>query len=192
MKCAEALEILLKSIGKDAVCCFTNGFISRIAYLVKDRPNHFYMVGSMGLVSSVGLGIAMNSKRRVAVFDGDGSALMNLGALALIGNRKQSNLVHVILDNGCYASTGGQQTVSGTVDFVRLARASGYRTAVSIGDAKKLQRELSALSGARGPLLIHVRVEAEIVAPSTRVTVTPEQMAARVRSYLTTGARRRS
>ncbi|HOU36172.1 MAG TPA: thiamine pyrophosphate-dependent enzyme, partial [Candidatus Omnitrophota bacterium] len=97
MKCREAVEIMFKVIGKDAVCCFTNGFIGRIAYIVKDRLTNFYMVGSMGLVSSVGLGIAINSKRRVVVFDGDGSALMNLGALPLIGNQKPENLLHVIL-----------------------------------------------------------------------------------------------
>lgn len=184
MKCREAVEMMFRAIGKDAACCFTNGFISRIAYITKDRPMNLYMVGSMGLVSSVGLGIAMNSKRRVVVFDGDGSALMNLGALPLIGNQRPRNLLHVILDNGCYASTGGQATVSDTTDFCGLAKASGYGAVFSACSALELARKLPSALRARGPALLHIRIEAETAAPPVRVAVTPQQMAVRIKKHI--------
>jgi len=84
----------------------------------------------MGCASSVALGIAMHTPgRRIVVLDGDGAALMRLEAMVSIGHYLPKNLVHVVLDNESYESTGGQSTLSRSVDFCGIAIACGYRTA---------------------------------------------------------------
>ena len=85
----------------------------------------------MGGASAMGLGVALHTPRPVVVLDGDGAALMKLGNLATIGSRAPANLVHVVLDNGVHDSTGGQATVSASVDFAAVALACGYASGAS-------------------------------------------------------------
>src|SRR6478672_8886742 len=113
----DALSILTPHLGGAVRIC-SNGYMSRAAYGARDADASFYMIGSMGLASSIGLGIARaRPARRVVVLDGDGNVLMNMGALATIAAAAPANLLHVCFDNGAHASTGGQPTVS---DRVRL------------------------------------------------------------------------
>jgi len=132
------------------------GFPSRELYAARDRPENFYMLGSMGLASSIGLGLALaRPDKRVMVLDGDGSVLMNLGTLATIAAAAPENYLLVILDNCCYGSTGSQPTCThlGT-DLAAMARGAGVRTVKSANSPEDLR---SALSG-NGVLV--VRVEA--------------------------------
>ncbi len=100
----------------DELVVHCNGFISRISHHLRDRAANFYMIGSMGLASSIGLGLAMAQPgRRVVVFDGDGNVLMNLGALGSIATLAPVNLLHVVFDNEQYGSTGGQCCISAKV-----------------------------------------------------------------------------
>ena len=93
----EAISIIVKQIGNQPIIS-ANGFISRDLFEICDKNSNFYMIGSMGLSSSIGLGLALkNSKKRFFVFDGDGNILMNLGSLTTIGTLKPKNFVHVIL-----------------------------------------------------------------------------------------------
>ena len=102
----EAISIVIKKIGDHSVIS-ANGLISRDLFEVCDRNSNFYMIGSMGLASSIGLGVALKStKKKIFVFDGDGNILMNLGSLITIGTAKPKNLVHVIFDNSSHESTG--------------------------------------------------------------------------------------
>ena len=104
-----AIEKVLGHVEADDLVLSTTGMISREVFVADDRAGNFYMLGSMGLLSSFGLGLAMlNPKQRVFMLEGDGSALMNLGALPLIAKEGPENLVHVILDNEAYESTGAQ------------------------------------------------------------------------------------
>jgi sulfopyruvate decarboxylase subunit beta len=86
------------------------GFPSRELYSIADRPNNFYMLGSMGMASSIGLGLSLSQKENVYVIDGDGSILMNLGSLSTIGNYAPPNYHLIIVDNAAYGSTGNQPT----------------------------------------------------------------------------------
>jgi phosphonopyruvate decarboxylase len=96
----------------------TTGMTSRELFVVHDRPDNFYMCGSMGCALSIGLGVALaRPDRKVVVLDGDGAALMSLGGLALARHLRLPNLQHIILDNGTYASTGDQPTCSAAVNF---------------------------------------------------------------------------
>ena len=127
MKVADALGVIAPHL-RDAVCIHSNGYMSRAAFGVRDEPRCFYMIGSMGLASSIGLGVALaRPEARVVVFDGDGNVLMNMNTLARIAAAAPPNLVHLCFDNGAHASTGAQATISGRVPLDEVARAAGYR-----------------------------------------------------------------
>ena len=99
------------SDGREGLYVCNIGFPSRELYAAADRPKKIYMLGSMGLASSIGLGLALvRPERKVIVLDGDGSVLMNLGALATIAHNALENYLLIILDNCCYGSTGSQPT----------------------------------------------------------------------------------
>ena len=124
----EAIKIAIKEIGKQPIIS-ANGYISRDLFDVYDKQNNFYMIGSMGLASSIGLGVALkNSKKRIFVFDGDGNILMNLSSLVTIGSLQPKNLIHVIFDNNIHESTGGQPTYSNQIDISKVAKTLRYTT----------------------------------------------------------------
>jgi len=115
------LETLLASIPDEVPIVATTGKAGRELFTLADREQHIYQVGSMGCASPMGLGVAMTTGRRTVVLDGDGAALMKLGSMATIGAYQPSGLLHVLLDNGVHDSTGGQATVSPSVDFAAVA-----------------------------------------------------------------------
>jgi len=120
MRRIDAIKNIMKDI-KDELVVSSTGMISREVYAVKDRPENFYMLGSMGCALGIGLGIAINSNFEVVVISGDAAALMSLGTMVLHKKLNPPNLRHYILDNNCSSSTGGQATCSGAVDFEKLA-----------------------------------------------------------------------
>ena len=105
----ELLNLLQNTIQNELVVC-NIGLPSQELYKINDRPNYFYMLGSMGLASSIGLGLSLAIDKNVISIDGDGSVLMNMNTLATIGNRAPSNYTLLIIDNGSYGSTGDQRT----------------------------------------------------------------------------------
>jgi len=112
---------------------------SKELYHTKDRPENFYMLGSMGLASSISLGLALSQDRRVVCLDGDGSILMNMGSLSTIANMKPDNLILVALDNGAYGTTGNQSSyAAGLTDLVDVARACGFVHCLKAGNAAEL------------------------------------------------------
>ncbi len=154
----EAITVAVSKIGNSPVVA-ANGYISRDLFQVCDKSSNFYMIGSMGLASSIGLGIAMkNPKKRVYVFDGDGNILMNLGSLTTVGFLKPRNLVHIIFDNSSHESTGGQPSNSNKVQIDSLAKASNYitfKTDSKLG-FKKILKKIEKISG---PILILVKIK---------------------------------
>ena len=181
MKMAEALGALQPLLG-DAVVVNANGYIARASFNVEDRPGNFYMIGSMGLASSIGLGIAVSRPdKQVVVYDGDGNLLMNLGSTAMISHTKPSNLIHVVFDNGVYASTGNQAAVSRTVPLEKIAGAAGYKSAVRVTTPEALAAAYGAAVGAGGPSFILAEIDVESgTPPGARVSHTPEEIRDRV------------
>jgi thiamine pyrophosphate-dependent acetolactate synthase large subunit-like protein len=182
------MRSVLRSTPQDAVLVACNGHTSRQLYALQDRPSHFYMIGSMGLASSIALGIVLaRPERRVVVFDGDGNVLMNLGSLASVGARRPAHFVHVCFDNAQHASTGGQRTIADRVALEKVAAAAGYvwaRRAESVEQAHALMREALAQEG---PAFLLVKVEPGGLPGGTpRVDLTPEDMTARLRNVLST------
>ena len=119
MRRIDAVRQIMQGVTDELIIA-TTGMISRELYVVRDRPENFYMCGSMGCALPMGLGLALNTARQVLVFDGDGAVLMGLGALPVAKALRPSNLRHYIFDNGTYASTGGQPTCSSVVDFTSI------------------------------------------------------------------------
>ena len=123
---SQALRVITDLIGDELVVS-NLGDPSKELYHTKDRSENFYMLGSMGLASSISLGLALSQDRRVVCLDGDGSILMNMGSLSTIANLKPDNLILVALDNGAYGTTGNQISyAAGLTDLVDVARACGF------------------------------------------------------------------
>ncbi|ACV23942.1 sulfopyruvate decarboxylase subunit beta [Methanocaldococcus fervens] len=106
----EVIKKIVENVGDKEIIVSNIGFPSKELYFVKDRERNFYMLGSMGLASSIGLGLALNCEDKVIAIDGDGSILMNLGSLSTIGYLNPKNYILVIIDNSAYGSTGNQKT----------------------------------------------------------------------------------
>ncbi len=179
-----ALALAMPLLAGRAVVC-ANGFLSRWAHAALDRPEHFYMIGSMGLASSIGLGVALaQPDRPVAVVDGDGNVLMNMGTLARIAASRPRHFLHLVIDNGVYASTGGQATISAEVPLEDVARAAGYALALRVCAAPDLESALRRALAAEGPAMVLVETIADQGPPAPRIEWTPDEIAARVRQAL--------
>jgi thiamine pyrophosphate-dependent acetolactate synthase large subunit-like protein len=144
-------EPIVASLGHPAYDLFAAG----------DRPANFYTWGSMGLASSIGLGLAVaQPRRRVYVVDGDGSLLMNLGSLATIGWQRPANLILIVLDNATYATTGGQDTATAHgVDLEAAARAMGLSQSATAHTVDVLSSVLEQAKDGRGPWTIVARLQ---------------------------------
>jgi phosphonopyruvate decarboxylase len=184
----EALQnILTRLPGKD-LALFTTGMISREAFNIRDRPENFYMIGSMGLLTSLGLGLALQSpSRRIWVIEGDGSALMSLGTFPLIATCCPSNLIHVVLDNETYESTGGQPTISATVDLAALAQAAGYSRVWRVSDRPSLEKALRGVMDGNALTFILAKVTGRADESLGRVSLSPEELRQRFSQVLTQG-----
>ena len=143
---AAADAAIIASLGNPAYDLFAAG----------DRPRNFYTWGSMGLASSIGLGLALAQPALdVIVLDGDGSLLMNLGSLATIGHLQPPNLTVVVMDNEAYATTGGQPSPTAAgADLAAAARAMRIGNAMTV----RTEEDLLAAVGVRGPTVIVAKV----------------------------------
>lgn len=160
MKRYEAIEVITESLKGDELVISANGMISRELFSIKESPNNFYMLGSMGLASSVGFGLAFSlPNKKVVVIDGDGNILMNLGSLATIGHFAPSNLIHFVLDNEMHASTGGQPTVSNTMKLGEVASAAGFRAVKNVSTIEDLRTAVSGVLNSEGPSFVLVKIE---------------------------------
>ena len=165
----------------------STGFAGRELYALDDRGDQLYMVGSMGCAMSLGLGLALaQPRRRIIVLDGDGAVLMRLGGLATVGYERPPNMVHVLLDNQMHESTGGQSTVSHSVDFCAIAAACGYPVtarATTPGEVAAFLRR----DGSPALSLLHVRILPGAPEDLPRPTITPPEVAARFRARIREG-----
>ena len=154
----EAISIVVKKIGDHPVIS-ANGLISRDLFEICDRNSNFYMIGSMGLASSIGLGVALkNTKRQIFVFDGDGNILMNLGSLITIGTTKPKNLVHIVFDNSSHESTGGQPTATNKIQLGKIAKSANYKV-FQVKTKNQLVKVFQKIKTIPGPIMVIVKIE---------------------------------
>lgn len=161
-----AVDAILEHANEQDVFVGSTGMISREIheqtekFRIQGKNIHsFLSVGAMGHASSIALGIALQEKIRwVWCLDGDGAAIMHMGSMAIIGQSKTENLIHVILNNGAHDSVGGQPTVGLEIDFVQIAKACGYMYAFIVEDAAGLRKAIKKLRKVKGPILLEIRI----------------------------------
>tara|TARA_B110000438_G_scaffold45722_1_gene45843 strand:- start:371 stop:919 length:549 start_codon:yes stop_codon:yes gene_type:complete len=174
----EAVQIVAKNAGKNPIIS-ANGFMSRDLFEVNDKESNFYMIGSMGLASSIGLGIALkNPKKRIFIFDGDGNILMNLGSLVTIGSLKPKNLIHVVFDNNSHESTGKQPTNSSKINLEKIAKNTNYKIFI-IKSKSKLILVLDEIKKLSGPIFLLIKISTSNER-SKRVSLEPKDIRDRV------------
>lgn len=155
----EATRRLLKHLSQEIVVA-NLGNASRDLWTAGDRPQNYYSLGTMGMPSSIGLGLALaQPHRKVVVLDGDGSLLMNMGSLATIATEKPSNLIHVVWDNAQYQLTGGQTTHTGRgVNLAGIARGAGITKVVKPPDEDAFEETVVQALQTDGPWFVLARV----------------------------------
>ncbi|TKD70934.1 phosphonopyruvate decarboxylase [Pseudalkalibacillus hwajinpoensis] len=163
----------------------TTGKTGRELYDLEDAPNNLYMVGSMGCVSSIGLGLALTRREKsVIAIDGDGALLMRLGNLPTNGYCSPPNLLHILLDNNVHDSTGGQQTVSGNVDFVEVASACGYDQAIYVHTLEELKDCIENWKQDQKLTFLYMRIAGGSKASLGRPTLKPFEVKERLQVFL--------
>ena len=173
----KAVELIAKEIGNEPIIS-ANGFMSRDLYETNEKESNFYMIGSMGLASSIGLGVALkNPGKKIHVFDGDGNILMNLGSLVTIGSLKPKNFIHIIFDNKSHESTGGQPTNSKIIELEKIAGIAKFKT-YKISKKEQIKKTFSKIKKEKGPICILVKIE-KSSARSIRVDITPPNIKTR-------------
>ena len=181
----EAIQTVAAALGEKDCIVSTTGMISRELFEYRAAMNQgherdFLTVGSMGHASQIALGIAMaKTDRTVWCFDGDGAAIMHMGSMAIVANKAPKNYVHVVFNNGAHDSVGGQPTVGLKIDLPAVAKAVGYKAAITVASKEELEKELSTLnsqlSTIGGPVLVEVKVKKGNRKDLGRPTTTPIQ-----------------
>jgi sulfopyruvate decarboxylase subunit beta len=158
MKRIDAIRYIANQLDDELVIC-NLGIPSQELYSVKDLPNYFYMLGSIGLASSIGLGLALSIERKVVILDGDGSLLYNLGSLVTVAQQKPRNLYWIVLDNQSHGSTGFQPTYDASLaSLEKLGLAAGMPNVESAANGDELGEAMEKIRDP-GPLFLVVKIE---------------------------------
>lgn len=180
IKREDAIRRIVAAAGEDCVVS-TTGKASRELYEIREQDggkhqNDFLTVGSMGHSSSIALGIALQRpERKVWCIDGDGAALMHMGALAVIGSIRPANLVHVVVNNAAHESVGGYPTVADQVDLTAIARACGYPQVCAVRSLQELDSALDHAKSGEGPFFIEIKCAQGSRADLGRPATTPQE-----------------
>lgn len=189
MQREEIIRHILAVSGKDAVIS-TTGKASREVFEIREaeKQGHgydFLTVGSMGHSSSIALGVALNKPdKKVWCIDGDGAALMHMGAMAVLAAQSPDNLVHILINNGAHETVGGMPTVAEYVDFVALAKACGYKYAVCADTFDALDEQLMAAKSRAALTFIEVKCSIGARADLGRPTTTARENKENFMKYL--------
>ena len=178
----EVLDQILTS-SKDDIIVSTTGKTSREVFEIRERRGEsherdFLTVGSMGHSSSIALGIALNTSKRVWCLDGDGAMLMHMGSMALAGSMKPENFIHVVLNNGAHESVGGMPTVSNKINMGQIALACGYERAfeaTGLDELKMALEEIANKGPAAGPVFLEIKIALGSRGDLGRPTSTPKE-----------------
>ncbi len=160
------------------------GVPSKELFAVNDQASNYYMLGSMGLVSSIGFGISRFTDKKIVVLEGDGSILMNPNTLITIGQYQPDNLMIIALDNACYGSTGSQKTYTqNRLDLEYLARSCGIENTARIHTATELKNTVHKFGQRKELSFIHVILKPGN-SPCPNITLKPEEITKRFKTYL--------
>ncbi|MEZ4971997.1 MAG: phosphonopyruvate decarboxylase [Cyclobacteriaceae bacterium] len=181
----ETLKTLVDLSESNTILLATTGKTGRELFEVADKPNHLYMVGSMGCISSLGLGLALaQPSKKVIVIDGDGSAIMRMGSFTTNAYYQPTNLLHIVLDNNTHDSTGGQATVSHNIDFVEHAASVCYPIARQVNGLDELTKSIVKWQMQGGLTLLHLRIAKGSTKELGRPSVKPYQVKERLMQFI--------
>lgn len=186
----EAIETILNTINKDDVIISTTGKTSRELYELRkfrgeSNDQDFLNIGSMGHTSSIAMGVCINTKKRVFCFDGDGSLLMHLGAITIIGNHPApKRLTHIIFNNSSHESVGGQPTIAGKINIVNLALSANYKNAKKLNSKEELIKTLTEYEHLEGPCLIEIMIRKGSRKDLGRPNTSPEERSLKFQEYI--------
>jgi phosphonopyruvate decarboxylase len=181
----EALKAISDLADSKTVLLATTGKTGRELFEVEDKTNNLYMVGSMGCISSLALGLALaRPDLKVVAIDGDGAAIMRLGAFTTNGYYQPKNLLHVLLDNNTHDSTGGQATVSHFIDFAGIAASAGYPVAHRVNNVAELSAVIKDWKQAEGLKFIHCKIAKGSPGELGRPTVKPYEVKERLMKFI--------
>ena len=175
----EAIKLIVDQLQLRDIVVSTTGKTSRELFeyreaLGQGHEKDFLTVGSMGHASQIALGIALaKPERNVYCLDGDGAAIMHLGALGIIASQNPKNFKHIILNNGAHDSVGGQPTIGFKLDFPLIAKACGYKTALKAETYDEIKEKISILKSKKGPGLLEIKVNKGSRKDLGRPTTTP-------------------
>ncbi len=162
----QALKIVTEEMLPESRIVSTTGKLSRELFEIREgrqegHERDFLTVGSMGHASSIALGVAMHTQQPVYCLDGDGAVLMHMGAMAVLGQSGVSNLKHILFNNGCHESVGGQPTVGMEVDLAQIAQACGYEKVYTCTTEEELREAMKAVNQAAHMQLVQILVNAD-------------------------------
>jgi phosphonopyruvate decarboxylase len=181
----EALKCISDRADGQTVVLGTTGKTGRELFEVGDKPNNLYMVGSMGCISSLGLGLALaRPDKKIIAIDGDGSALMRLGSFATNAYYQPTNLLHVLLDNNTHDSTGGQATVSHIVDFAGMAASVSYPASFKVSTLEELSKVILDWKNEPRLTFVHLKISQGSPAELGRPTVKPFEVKDRLIKFI--------
>lgn len=176
----EIIKHIVEHTGDDPIVS-TTGKASRELFEIREargegHEKDFLTVGSMGHASSIALGIAVQKPdRKIWIIDGDGAALMHMGAMAVIGANAPKNIVHIVINNGAHETVGGMPTVASKIDLVAIAKGCGYPNAVSVGGFEELDEVLEQAKSKDELSLIEVKCSIGARENLGRPTTTAQQ-----------------
>jgi phosphonopyruvate decarboxylase len=171
------LKIMDEFLSKDDIVLGATGFSGREVYQGMKHQLKFYMMGSMGCLSSLGLGLAKTyPDKRVFVLDGDGALLMKMGAMSTIGEYKPQNLIHICFDNQVYESTGDQSTNASSCDFKMVAEACQYPTTYAIDTPDEFKVIMQNIDKMPKPIFLHIKIKSGTIKDLGRPSCTAIEM----------------
>ena len=186
------IKLILNELNDDDIIISTTGFTSRELFecreqMNQDHQNDFLTIGSMGHASQIALGIAMSkSDRQVFCLDGDGSLIMHMGSLGIIGSKSAKNFKHIILNNATHESVGGQPTVGFEVDIVSMALSCKYNVAYRVETNTELIEKMKLLKSIDGPALLEIRIREGHRKDLGRPTTSPKENKEKFMNFLST------
>ena len=177
----DVIKLIVDKLNDNDIIVSTTGMTSRELFecreqMKQDHHKDFLTVGSMGHASQIALGIAMSTpERQIFCLDGDGSIIMHMGSLGIIGSKSTKNFKHIVLNNSVHGSVGGQPTVGGEIDIISMALSCRYKVAYRAETKKELIEKISLLRSAEGPALLEVKINEEYRKDLSRPTISPQE-----------------
>ena len=177
----DVIKLIVDKLNDNDIIVSTTGMTSRELFecreqMKQDHHKDFLTVGSMGHASQIALGIAMSTpERQIFCLDGDGSIIMHMGSLGIIGSKSTKNFKHIVLNNSVHGSVGGQPTVGGEMDIISMALSCRYKVAYRAETKKELIEKISLLRSAEGPALLEVKINEEYRKDLGRPTISPQE-----------------